>query len=78
MGSIYSITKHTNPINQNNHWSIMEHNLFEVVFGIDHIIAEFFWNAVFALVVYGFTKARTLRKIHKYVDSKHGVEHEEY
>jgi hypothetical protein len=56
----------------------MEHDLFEVVFGLDHIIAEFFWNAVFALAVYGFTKARTLRKIHKYVDSKHGVEHEEY
>ena len=56
----------------------MEHDLFEVVFGLDHIIAEFFWNAVFALAVYGVTKARTLRKIHKYVDSKHGVEHEEY
>jgi hypothetical protein len=56
----------------------MEHDLFDVVFGIDHIIAEFFWNAVFAIAVYGFTKARTLRKIHKYVDSKHGVEHKEY
>jgi hypothetical protein len=56
----------------------MEHNLFDVVFGIDHIIAEFFWNAVFAIIVYAFTKARTLRKIHKYVDSKHGVEHKEY
>jgi hypothetical protein len=42
------------------------------------MVAEFFWNAVFALAVYAFAKARTLRKIHKYVDSKHGVEHEEY
>lgn len=50
----------------------------EVTFGIEHVIAEFFWNAVFALAVYAFAKARTLRKIHKYVDSKHGVEHEEY
>lgn len=56
----------------------MEHNLFDVVFGIDHIIAEFFWNAVFAVIVYLFSKARTLRKIHKYVDDKHGVKHEEY
>lgn len=56
----------------------MEHNLLDVVFGIDHIIAEFFWNAVFALAVYFFSKARALRKIHKYVDSKHDVAHEEY
>jgi hypothetical protein len=58
------------------------HSFFETVteitFGIEHVIAEFFWNAVFALAVYGFAKARTLRKIHRYVDSKHGVEHEEY
>jgi len=56
----------------------MEHDIFEVMFGINHIIAEFFWNGVFAISVYLFSKARTLRKIHKYVDSKHGVEHEEY
>jgi hypothetical protein len=52
--------------------------IVEITFGIEHMVAEFFWNAVFALAVYGFAKARTLRKIHRYVDSKHGVEHEEY
>lgn len=52
--------------------------IVEITFGIEHMVAEFFWNAVFALAVYAFAKARTLRKIHKYVDSKHGVEHEEY
>jgi ABC-type sulfate transport system permease subunit len=52
--------------------------IIEITFSVDHMVAEFFWNAVFALAVYGFAKARTLRKIHKYVDSKHGVEHEEY
>lgn len=52
--------------------------VIEITFGIEHMFAEFFWNAVFALAVYGFAKARTLRKIHRYVDSKHGVEHEEY
>lgn len=51
--------------------------LIEVMFGLEHIAAEIFWNAVFALVVYGFAKARTLRKVHKYIDSKHGVSHEE-
>lgn len=53
-------------------------SIIEITFSIDHMVAEFFWNGVFALAVYAFAKARTLRKIHKYVDSKHGVEHEEY
>ena len=55
----------------------MEHDILDVVFGIDHIIAEFFWNGVFVIVTLAFTKARALRKIHKYVDEKHGVAHEE-
>lgn len=55
----------------------MDHNLFEVVFGLEHIIAEFFWNGVFVLATYLFAKARTLRKVHKYIDEKHGVTHEE-
>ena len=56
----------------------MINNILDTTFSIDHMVAEFFWNAVFATAVYAFSKARTLRKIHKYVDSKHGVEHEEY
>jgi hypothetical protein len=55
----------------------MEH-LLEITFDIHHVIAEFFWNAIFAIGVYLFSKARTLSKIHKYVDSKHNIEHEEY
>jgi hypothetical protein len=57
----------------------VEH-LFEVMFGIEHVIAEFFWNAVFILVTFLITKAVALRKIHKYVDDKHGIRHkkEEY
>lgn len=51
--------------------------LFEVMFGLDHMIAEFFWNAVFVVVGFAISKARTLRKIHKYIDEKHGVTHEE-
>ncbi len=51
-------------------------NLFDVVFGVDHIIAEFFWNAVFAIVVFAVSKARAKRSIHKYIDDKHGVTHQ--
>lgn len=51
--------------------------LFEVVFGLEHMIAEFFWNIVFAVVLFAFSKARALKKIHKYVDNKHGVKHQE-
>jgi len=50
--------------------------LFEVMFGFEHVVAEFFWNAVFILGTLLFTKAVALRKIHKYVDDRHGVEHE--
>lgn len=53
-------------------------SLVEITFGVEHMFAEFFWNIVFAVGIYLFSKARTLRNIHKYVDSKHGVEHEEY
>jgi hypothetical protein len=55
-------------------------SLFEVMFGFEHVVAEFFWNAVFILATLLFTKAVALRKIHKYVDDKHGVRHkkEEY
>ena len=54
--------------------------LLEVMFGFEHVVAEFFWNAVFILATLLFTKAVALRKIHKYVDDKHGVRHkkEEY
>jgi hypothetical protein len=54
-----------------------EEALLDVVFGINHMIAEFFWNLVFAAVLFVFSKARALRKIHKYVDDKHGVKHQE-
>jgi hypothetical protein len=54
--------------------------LLEVMFGFEHVVAEFFWNGVFILTTFLITKAFALRKIHKYVDDKHGVKHkkEEY
>ena len=50
--------------------------IMEVTFGLEHMVSEFFWNAVFLLVGFGFSKAIALRKIHKYIDDKHGVAHE--
>ena len=51
--------------------------IVEVTFGVEHMFAEFFWNAVFLIVGFAISKAITLRKIHKYIDDKHGVTHEE-
>lgn len=48
-----------------------------VAFDVAHMLAEFFWNGVFVLITYLVTKARTLRNAHKYIDTKHGVTHEE-
>ena len=54
--------------------------ILEVTFGLEHMVSEFFWNAVFVLVGFAVSKAIALRKIHKYIDDKHGVTHqkEEY
>ncbi len=51
-------------------------NILEVTFGLEHMVSEFFWNAVFVLVGFAVSRAVALRKIHKYIDDKHGVEHE--
>lgn len=50
--------------------------IIEVTFGLEHMAAEFFWNAVFVLVGFAVSRAVALRKIHKYIDDKHGVKHQ--
>jgi len=50
--------------------------IMEVTFGLEHMVSEFFWNAVFLIVGYAVSKAIALRKIHKYIDDKHGVKHQ--
>lgn len=55
----------------------MHEDIWSVVFGLDHIVAEFFWNGIFLVVGIGISKAKALRKIHKYIDDKHGVKHQE-
>ena len=51
--------------------------IIEVTFGLEHMAAEFFWNAVFVLVGFAVSRAVALRKIHKYIDDKHGVKDQE-
>jgi hypothetical protein len=51
--------------------------IIEITFGVEHMVSEFFWNAVFVLVGFAISKAVALRKIHKYIDDKHGVKHQE-
>jgi hypothetical protein len=50
--------------------------LLEVMFGLDHVLAEFFWNGVFLVVGFFVSRSRVLSKIHKYIDDKHGVKHQ--
>ena len=56
--------------------SLLE-TIMEVTFGLEHMVSEFFWNAIFVAVGYAVSKAIALRKIHKYIDDKHGVTHQE-
>ena len=57
------------------HESVLD-TIVEVTFGLEHMVSEFFWNAVFLIVGYAVSKAIALRKIHKYIDDKHGVTHQ--
>jgi hypothetical protein len=52
--------------------------ILEVTFGIEHMVSEFFWNAVFLLAGFAISRAVAWRKIHKYIDDKHGVSHDKY
>jgi len=51
-------------------------SIMDVTFGFEHMVSEFFWNAVFLVVGYAVSRAIALRRIHKYIDDKHGVVHE--
>jgi hypothetical protein len=53
-------------------------HLMEVMFGMEHVVSEFFWNMVFALAVFALSKSRVLKKIHRYIDEKHEVSHDKY
>jgi hypothetical protein len=49
--------------------------IIEITFGMEHMFAEFFWNIVFALAVWGLSKAKLFSSVHKYIDTKHKITH---
>jgi hypothetical protein len=50
--------------------------LFEVMFGFEHVVAEIFWNTVWLGMAFAIGRFIAFRKVHKYIDDKHGVAHE--
>jgi hypothetical protein len=58
-----------------------EHNhdglegLWEVMFGFEHVVAEVFWNTVWLGAAFAIGRLIAFRKVHKYIDDKHGVKH---
>jgi hypothetical protein len=62
--------------NHEEHGESLIEGILEITFGLEHVVAEFFWNAVFVVATFVLTKSIALRKTHKYIDDKHGVTHE--
>lgn len=52
-------------------------SVLEITFSIDHVFAEFFWNAVFAVAIWAFSRAKLFSRIHKYIDDKHKITHKQ-
>lgn len=51
--------------------------LLEVMFGFEHVVAEIFWNSVWLAGAFAIGRLVAFRKVHKYIDDKHGVTHQE-
>ena len=49
--------------------------LLEVMFGFEHVVAEVFWNTVWLGAAFAIGRIIAFRKVHKYIDDKHGVTH---
>ena len=62
---------------EHEHGESLLEGILEITFGVEHVVAEFFWNAVFVIVTFALTRSIALSRAHKYIDDKHGVEHEE-
>lgn len=50
--------------------------LIEVMFGLEHVLAEVFWNSVWLGLAFVVGRIVAFRKVHKYIDDKHGVAHD--
>jgi hypothetical protein len=64
-------------VDEHQHGTVGLDSLIDTIFGFEHVIAEFFWNGVFLLLGFLLSRAVAWRKIHKYIDDKHGVKHQE-
>jgi hypothetical protein len=49
--------------------------LMEIMFGWEHVLAEVFWNSVWLGAAFAVGRVVTFRRVHKYIDDKHGVSH---
>jgi hypothetical protein len=54
----------------------MHEDLWSVIFSPEHVVAELFWNGIFFAGGFVVSRFRAYKKIHKYIDDKHGVKHE--
>lgn len=79
MNNIYAAIKAEveEHVDEHAHGEFSLDALFEVMFGLDHVISEIFWNVAFLAVGYILSRIFAWRKIHKYIDDKHGVEHQD-
>jgi hypothetical protein len=50
--------------------------LLEVMFGPAHVASELFWGLVEFGVAFLIGRFVAFRKVHKYIDDKHGVKHQ--
>jgi hypothetical protein len=67
----------TEVVNHSDHGHSGLDGLVEVMFGWEHVLAEVFWNTVWLGAAFAIGRLVTFRRVHKYIDDKHGVKHEE-
>jgi hypothetical protein len=46
------------------------------MFGWEHVLAEVFWNSVWLLGAFAIGRFVAFRKVHEYIDKKHGISHD--
>ena len=63
--------------NKDTHDHSTMDGLLEVMFGFEHVVAEIFWNTVWLGAAFAIGRFIAFRRVHKYIDDKHGITHEE-
>jgi len=49
----------------------------EVMFGPAHVASEIFWAVIEFAIAFMIGRFIAFRRVHKYIDGKHGITHEE-